>query len=94
MKITISISLNRDDMKGVGTWAKDCLSLFVGDLGVRGTQKQAAEDKLRELFGVFGPILSVRVISSKGCGFVKFKYRTAAEFAKVAMADQPVGTDT
>ncbi|CDJ67029.1 hypothetical protein, conserved, partial [Eimeria necatrix] len=47
------------------------------------------EEFLWGAFGEWGDLESVRVVGAKGFGFVTFAYRVQAEFAKLAMADQP-----
>ena len=82
---------HRDDMDGVGTFSEDCRTLFVGDMKVNRVYSNAeekTEELLRQQFGLWGPIESIRVIRNKNIAFVRYKYRVHAEFAKVAMAEQ------
>ena len=44
-------------------------------------------------FSEFGPMESARVLKSKGCGFVTYRLRATAEFAKEAMAEQALDND-
>jgi len=48
--------------------------------------------KVRKNFEEWGEIEYIRVIPSKNIGFVTYKYRSTAEFAKEAMSDQTLGT--
>ncbi|CEM15985.1 unnamed protein product [Vitrella brassicaformis CCMP3155] len=82
---------HRDDMGGVGTFEKDCRTLFIGDLKMdRGLPDGYAvlEESVRRNFSMWGPIVHMRVIPNKNIAFVEYEYRAAAEFAKVAMMDQ------
>ncbi|CDJ41311.1 Genomic scaffold old, msy_sf_16, related [Eimeria tenella] len=85
---------HREDMGGVGSFAAECRTLFVGGLRL----PAGASAGLRELeeflwgaFAVWGDLESLRVVPKKLIAFVTFAYRVQAEFAKVAMADQPCG---
>merc|ERR1712150_442785 len=49
------------------------------------------EQQLWDHFGTWGEVVQVRVIPAKAIGFVRYTYRAAAEFAKVAMANQRMG---
>lgn len=61
-------------------------TLFIGGLsgGVN-------EDQLRASFSRFGDIIYVKIPAGKGCGFVQFVLRTAAERAMGAMNGQVLG---
>lgn len=85
---------HRDDMDGVGSFNSDSQALFVADLRFDRKQcdtVQKVEQEIWDHFGEWGEIESVRVIPSKAIGFVRYTYRAAAEFAKVAMANQKMG---
>lgn len=87
-------SSHKDDMGGVGSFMKDCRGLYISEIQIDRTQPDAIqllEAQIWKLFHPWGPIESVRVIPNKIIAFVKYEYRSAAEFAKVACADQPVG---
>lgn len=49
------------------------------------------EEELIKQFGEWGDLEHVRVIHSKNIGFVRYRLRAAAEFAKEAMADSSLG---
>lgn len=51
------------------------------------------EEELIKQFGEWGDLENVRVIHSKNIGFVRYRLRAAAEFAKEAMADSSLGND-
>jgi len=85
---------HKDDMGGVGTFTKECRSLYISEIKIDRTQPdciQKLEAQIWKLFHPWGPIESIRVIPNKVIAFVKYDYRAAAEFAKVACADQPCG---
>ena len=85
---------HRDDMGGAGSFNHECKTLFVGGLQVDPKEEdglRALEAFLWKSFGVWGDLVSVRVIPKKLIGFVSYAYRVQAEFAKVAMADQNFG---
>ena len=85
---------HKDDMGGVGSFMKECRALYVSEIQLDRTQQdcvQRLEAQLWKLFHPWGPIESIRVIPNKLIAFVKFEYRTAAEFAKVACGNQPCG---
>ncbi|XP_053990130.1 uncharacterized protein LOC128882535 isoform X2 [Hylaeus volcanicus] len=87
---------HRDDMDGVGTFTEDCRTLFVGDMKVNRVYSNAeekTEELIRQQFGLWGPLESIRVIRNKNIAFVRYKYRVHAEFAKVAMAEQRLMLD-
>lgn len=85
---------HRDDMGGVGSFNHECKTLFVGGLHIDPLEEDCLkklEAFLWDTFGLWGDVKSVRVIPKKLFGFVTYHYRVQAEFAKVAMADQPAG---
>ena len=55
-------------------------TLFIGGLSAG-----VSEDDLRNLFGRFGEIVYTKIPPGKGCGFVQFVQRAAAEAAMAAM---------
>ncbi len=77
-------------MGGVGSFLSNSMTLYVGNL-MPGQQLTEVQSILLDQFNMFGPVVYVRVVPGKGFAFVKYGTRSAAEFAKVAMADQPVG---
>lgn len=85
---------HKDDMGGVGSFMKECRCLYISEINIDRTHPdciQRLEAQLWRLFHPWGPIESIRIIPNKLIAFVKFEYRSAAEFAKVACADQPCG---
>lgn len=61
-------------------------TLFIG-----GLSPSVSEDALRAVFSRFGDIIYVKIPQGKGCGFVQFVLRTAAEQAMAAMNGQVRG---
>lgn len=85
---------HKDDMGGVGSFTKECRALYISEIQLDRSQPDCVhklEAQIWKLFHPWGPIESVRVIPNKSIAFVKYEYRAAAEFAKVACADQPCG---
>ncbi len=83
----------RDDMNGVGSFTKDCRTLYVG--GLKTTKykdarsgKDAVKDILERHFGKWGEVENINVIWNKSIAFVRYRQRISAEFAKEAMANQ------
>jgi RNA recognition motif-containing protein len=58
-------------------------TLFIG-----GLSPSVSEDALRAVFARFGDIIYVKIPQGKGCGFVQFVLRTAAEQAMGTMNGQ------
>ena len=82
----------RDDMGGVGTWSKECKTLYVGRFCNTPTESQLTESVARH-FGEWGPMESCRVLKGKGIAFMTYKHRCTAEFAKEAMMEQSLDMD-
>jgi hypothetical protein len=61
-------------------------TVFVG-----GLSGYVTEDELRSFFQGFGEITYVKIPPGKGCGFVKFVQRHAAEMAINQMQGYPIG---
>ena len=85
----------REDMGGVGSFLSDSRTLYVGGLGSYASGGKGAgggdgclEELVRANFAAWGPIEYCRVKRDKGCAFVRYAWRSTAEFAKQAMANQ------
>ena len=78
---------DRDDMGGVGSFSRENRTLYIGGLKPE-IPVRTYEQIMRKHFGEWGDLEYVRVLPVRGIGFVRYRLRTAAEFAKVAMADQ------
>lgn len=82
------------DMAGVGSFLKECRGLYVSELLFDRSSPDCIaqlEGDLWRMFHLWGPIESIRIICSKSIAFIKYEYRSAAEFAKVACSNQPLG---
>ncbi|SOV11687.1 RNA-binding protein, putative [Plasmodium sp. gorilla clade G2] len=81
----------KDDMTGVGSFNNDCRTLFIGSIFINNiNQVPIIEKILYEEFLPFGNIEYVRYIPNKNIAFIQFTNRVNAEFAKIAMSDQPI----
>ncbi|EDQ86907.1 uncharacterized protein MONBRDRAFT_33553 [Monosiga brevicollis MX1] len=80
---------NRDDRGGVGSFSATPQvqrTLYIGRVGRAGN----TPENIRKHFGEWGELDDVRCFPDRGFAFVRYHLRTAAEFAKVAMAQQAV----
>ncbi|CRG97928.1 RNA-binding protein, putative [Plasmodium gallinaceum] len=81
----------KDDMTGVGNFNNDCRTLFIGSIYINNLNEVSLIEKiLYDEFINFGNIDYVRFIPNKNIAFIQFTNRVNAEFAKVAMSDQPI----
>ncbi|CAM9242341.1 unnamed protein product, partial [Pylaiella littoralis] len=78
--------VENDDRDGVGCFLKENRTLWVGRVPV--FDEASARERLRQNFGAWGRISSVRLVKNKSCAFVQYTYRANAEFAKEAMSNQ------
>ena len=79
-----------DGMGGVGNFMRNSRTLYIGNIRV-GREKDNLEKRIREHFGEWGELEVVKVFPNRAIGFVTYRLRTSAEFAKIAMADQNAG---
>lgn len=79
-------SQHRDDMGGVGSFNKECKTLYLS--GLKNIEGYDVEEATIKNFAEWGELEYVRVFKEKCYGFVKYKLRTSAEFAKEAMTGQ------
>jgi hypothetical protein len=79
-------ALHKDDMSGTGSFFADNRTLYVGR--VKTLPGEETKARLVTVFGLWGPLVSVRFIESKSIAFIQYRNRTSAEFAKEAMDDQ------
>jgi hypothetical protein len=70
----------RDDMGGVGSWARDQRTLYVGRICVLRPESEV-HATVWSHFSEWGEIDYCRVLASKGCAFVSYRLRAAADFA-------------
>lgn len=77
----------REDMGGIGTFSRENRSLYIGRVpgGRAGVQ-----EAVRVAFGACGDLEQVKVLDGKNCAFAKFRLRACAEFAREALAEQPL----
>eukprot|EP01018_Ginkgo_biloba_P035497 Gb_20979 [translate_table: standard] len=64
-------------------------TIFVGGLDANVT-----DEELRQVFGQFGDLLSVKIPVGKGCGFVQFSNRSSAEEALQRLHGTVIGQQT
>lgn len=84
-------STYKDDMSGVGCFNSDCRTLFIGSVFINNFNDAPKVEKLLyDEFSNFGNVDYVRFIPNKNIAFVQYSNRVNAEFAKVAMSDQPL----
>ncbi|CAD2108405.1 pre-mRNA-splicing factor CWC2, putative [Plasmodium vinckei] len=82
----------KEDMSGNGNFNNDCRTLFIGSIYINHFNEVSAIEKaLYDEFVIYGNIDYVRFIPNKNIAFIQFTNRVNAEFARVAMSDQPLG---
>ncbi|CAN4125121.1 unnamed protein product [Withania somnifera] len=64
-------------------------TVFVG-----GLDSDVTDEELRKSFSQFGDVVSVKIPAGKGCGFVQFSDRSAAEDAIQKLNGAVIGTQT
>ena len=81
---------HRNDMGGVGTFTKECRTLYVSDIKMIDCANPVKEmvRVLYENFSPWGEIEDINYIPTKGICFIRYSHRIFAEFAKEAMMDQ------
>ena len=77
----------REDMGGIGTFSRENRTLYVGRVP---SGRAGVQDAVRRAFGAFGALEHVKVLADRNCAFAKYRLRAAAEFAKEALAEQPL----
>ena len=80
--------------KGVGTLSRDCTTLYMYLGSAASLPQERLEDLVRKNFEEWGPIEAVNVIPRKAIAFVRYEWRSSAEFAKTAMHQQQLRGDT
>jgi len=81
---------HRNDMGGVGTFTRDCRTLYVSDLKMVDSANPI-KDMIRIIYDNFSPwgeVEDINYIPTKAACFIRFSNRCFAEFAKEAMMDQ------
>ena len=79
---------DREDNGGTGSYMRMCRTLFIYYGGAAEWGGQRLKELLARAFGEWGPIEDIHVVPSKCIGFVRYKFRASAEFAKEAMMGQ------
>ncbi|KAI5818089.1 hypothetical protein BZA77DRAFT_278367 [Pyronema omphalodes] len=74
----------RDDMGGVGSFMRQNHTLYVGRIHV----SDDIEEIVARHFAEWGQVERIRVLNSRGVGFVTYVNEANAQFAKEAMAHQ------
>ncbi|EFC46840.1 predicted protein [Naegleria gruberi] len=82
---------DRDDMSGVGSFNRDCRTLYVS--GFKYVSGVDYEEVLLRHFKEWGEVEYIRAFPEKCYAFVKYKNRLCAEFAKEAMLGQSLDND-
>ncbi|CDU18849.1 cell cycle control protein Cwf2 [Plasmodium yoelii] len=81
----------KEDMNGNGNFNNDCRTLFIGSIYINNLNEvNIIEKVLYDEFVIYGNIDYVRFIPNKNIAFIQFTNRVNAEFARVAMSDQPL----
>ena len=81
-------------MSGIGTFSHECRSLYIADLRMNESSPTPVKEMVSSLydhFKTFGVVEDVNFLPFKSTGFVRFKHRYYAEFAREAMQNQPFG---
>src|SRR3989338_2783269 len=76
----------KSDQGGVGSFMAPTSTLYVGNLLF--TDHPSAYALLARAFGVWGPLLRLRLFLDRHIAFVTYAWTVSAEFAKEAMIDQ------
>lgn len=82
----------RDDMEGVGSFLSETRTLKASDFClIKGTDEVTATyECLWRQYGVLGELEDIHLIPDRCIAFIRYKHRCMAEFAKEAMANQPL----
>jgi hypothetical protein len=86
---------HRDDMQGVGSFNNPSRTLYVGKLQRTpyAEEPKKLEAALQRHFEEFGEVEQINLIWAKAIAFVRFRFRTHAELAREALADQSLDHD-
>lgn len=83
----------REDKEGVGSFMKETRTLRVSDFCLcegDGDNVSATYEVLWRHFGLLGELEDIHLIPDRCIAFVRYSHRCMAEFAKEAMANQPL----
>ncbi|KAH7152111.1 hypothetical protein B0J13DRAFT_497868 [Dactylonectria estremocensis] len=79
----------RDDMGGVGSFMRQNRTVYVGRIHVT----DDIEEVVARHFAEWGQIERIRVLNTRGVGFITYTNEANAQFAKEAMAHQSLDHD-
>ncbi|KAG6078623.1 Pre-mRNA-splicing factor [Claviceps sp. LM220 group G6] len=79
----------RDDMGGVGSFMRQNRTVYVGRIHV----SDDIEEIVARHFAEWGQIERIRVLNSRGVGFITYTNEANAQFAREAMAHQSLDHD-
>ncbi|PHH90488.1 hypothetical protein CDD83_3521 [Cordyceps sp. RAO-2017] len=79
----------RDDMGGVGSFMRQNRTIYVGRIHVT----DDIEEIVARHFAEWGQIERIRVLNSRGVGFITYTNEANAQFAREAMANQSLDHD-
>lgn len=79
--------------KGVGSYSRQCTTLYIYLGGAAALPVETLREKLSSNFKEWGPVEDVKVVPSKSIAFVRYAWRSSAEFAKAAMHQQTLGRE-
>ncbi|GAB0133795.1 Pre-mRNA-splicing factor [Epichloe bromicola] len=79
----------RDDMGGVGSFMRQNRTIYVGRIHV----SEDIEEIVARHFAEWGQIERVRVLNTRGVGFITYTNEANAQFAREAMAHQSLDND-
>ncbi|KAK7682506.1 hypothetical protein QCA50_014306 [Cerrena zonata] len=82
----------RDDMGGVGSFARQNRTLYVGRIKETGTGPET-EEVVKRHFKEWGDIEKIRVLQYRSVAFVTYVHEAHAQFAKESMACQSLDND-
>lgn len=86
---------HREDMRGAGSFQTPSRTLYVGRLlrAEYGDEPKALRKSLEKHFSEWGEVESINLIWEKSIAFVRYRFRSHAEFALLAMANQALDKD-
>lgn len=87
---------HKDDMSGTGSFNKECRTIFIGDLFINRSNDNYLDNVnkiIKKEFSIWGPVEYIRIIPNKNIAFIRYYYRSSAEFAKAAMENQIIFKD-
>ncbi|PNY27724.1 Pre-mRNA-splicing factor CWC2 [Tolypocladium capitatum] len=79
----------RDDMGGVGSFMRQNRTIYVGRIHVT----DDIEEIVARHFAEWGQVERIRVLNSRGVGFITYTNEANAQFAREAMAHQALDND-